>query len=240
VQPSAVHTGLCADPAAELDRLFERMVAPLGAAAELAAMRETYALRGLAEEDLAPDWTAQAERWVTEAVAARVHEPNAMVLATANASGRPTARTVLLKGLDERGFVLFTNRRSRKGREALSNPRAALVVPWLGLQRQILVTGSVSVVSEEESDAYWASRPLGSRIAAAASPQSEVVAAREALEERFRAVEAGGDPVRPPHWGGLRVAPDSVEFWQGRPNRLHDRLRYRRAADGWVVERLAP
>ena len=240
VQPSAVHTGLCDEPAGELDRLVERLVAPLGAAAELAAMRETYALRGLSEEDLAPDWTAQAERWVTEAVAAGLHEPNAMVLATANASGRPTARTVLLKGLDARGFVLFTNRRSRKGREALSNPRAALVVPWLGLQRQILVTGAVSVVAAEESDAYWASRPAGSRIAAAASPQSEVVASREELEERFRAVAAGGEVQRPSHWGGLRVAPDSVEFWQGRPNRLHDRLRYRRAGDRWVVERLAP
>jgi pyridoxamine 5'-phosphate oxidase len=241
VQPSPVHTGLCDDPEAELERLFERLVGPAGAAEELAAMRESYALRGLGEEDLAPDWAAQAERWLTEAVAARVHEPNAMVLATADASGRPSARTVLLKGLDERGFVLFTNRTSRKGREALANPRAALVLPWIALQRQILVTGSVGVVSEEESDAYWATRPRGSQVGAAASPQSQVVGSRAELEERFAAVAAGTGPVaRPPHWGGLRVAPDSVEFWQGRPNRLHDRLRYRRAGDRWVVERLAP
>ena len=242
VQPSAVHTGLCDDPAAELDRLFDRLV---GAAPDLASMRESYALAGLHESDLAPTWLEQATRWLGEAVAAGVHEPNAMTFATAGADGRPTARTVLLKGLDERGFVLFTNRTSRKGREALANPRAALVLPWLALQRQILVTGAVAVVSEEESDAYWASRPRGSQIAAAASPQSRVVAAREELEDLWAGVaerHPDGTPVpRPPHWGGLRIAPDAVELWQGRPNRLHDRLRYRRTdAGAWVVERLAP
>jgi len=244
VQPSPVHTGLCDDPAAELDRLFDRLVGPVGAAEALAAMREAYTQQGLSEQDLAPGWLAQAERWVTEAVAAGVHEPNAMVLATADATGRPSARTVLLKGLDERGFVLFTNRASRKGREALANPRAALVLPWLALQRQMVVTGTVSVVSSEESDAYWATRPRGSQIGAAASPQSEVVASRAELEERFAALEArhrGGPVPRPPHWGGLRVAPDMVELWQGRPDRMHDRLRYRRTAAGdWVIERLAP
>jgi pyridoxamine 5'-phosphate oxidase len=245
VQPSPVHTGLCDDPAAELEHLFARLVGPVGAAQELAAMRETYALQGLSEEDLAPGWCAQADRWVTEALAAGVHEPNAMVLATANASGRPSARTVLLKGLDERGFVLFTNRTSRKGREALANPRAALVLAWPALQRQILVTGAVGLVSDEESDAYWAGRPRGSQIAAAASPQSTVVPSRADLERRWAAVGArhpDGEPVpRPPHWGGLRVAPDAVELWQGRPDRLHDRLRYRRTPDGaWVIERLAP
>jgi pyridoxamine 5'-phosphate oxidase len=242
VQPSAVHTGLCDDPAAELDRLFDRLV---GGAPDLASMRETYALAGLHESDLAPTWVEQATRWVADAIAAGVHEPNAMTLATANADGRPTARTVLLKGLDERGFVLFTNRTSRKGREALANPRAALVLPWLALQRQILVTGAVGVVSEEESDAYWASRPRGSQIAAAASPQSTVVASRAELEQLWSEVAlrhpGDGAVPRPPHWGGLRIAPDAVELWQGRPDRLHDRLRYRRTdAGGWVVERLAP
>jgi pyridoxamine 5'-phosphate oxidase len=242
VQPSAVHTGLCRDPAGELERLFERLV---GSAPDLASMRETYALAGLDEADLAPTWTEQAQRWLGEAVAARVHEPNAMTFATANAEGRPTARTVLLKGLDERGFVLFTNRTSRKGREALANPRAALTLPWLALQRQILVTGALSVVSEEESDAYWATRPRGSQIAAAASPQSTVVGSRaelEALWSQLAQRHSGGTPVpRPPHWGGLRIAPDAVELWQGRPDRLHDRLRYRRTdAGAWVIERLAP
>jgi pyridoxamine 5'-phosphate oxidase len=168
-----------------------------------------------------------------------------MTFATANAEGRPTARTVLLKGLDERGFVLFTNRTSRKGREALANPRAALTLPWLALQRQILVTGAVSVVSEEESDAYWATRPRGSQIAAAASPQSTLVGSRAELEALWSALaqrHPDGTPVpRPPHWGGLRIAPDAVELWQGRPDRLHDRLRYRRTdAGAWVIERLAP
>ena len=165
-------------------------------------------------------------------------------LATANAAAADRA-DVLLKGLDERGFVLFTNRTSRKGREALANPRAALTLPWLALQRQILVTGAVSVVSEEESDAYWATRPRGSQIAAASSPQSTVVGSRADLEALWSALAErhpdGTAVPRPPHWGGLRIAPDAVELWEGRPDRLHDRLRYRRTdAGAWVIERLAP
>lgn len=209
----------------------------------LAAMRRSYELGGLSEADLAPTWLAQVERWLAEAEAAGVTEPNAMVLATASTGGRPSARTVLLKGVDARGFTLYTNLGSRKGREALANRAASLVLPWIDLQRQVVVTGDVEEVAEEEADAYFASRPLGSRLGAWASPQSSVIASREMLEQRRAEAEARfGEAVpRPPHWGGLRVVPDAVEFWQGRPDRLHDRLRFRRAAaDEWVVERLAP
>lgn len=209
----------------------------------LAAMRRSYALGGLSEADLAPTWLAQVERWLAEAEAAGVTEPNAMVLATASPGGRPSARTVLLKGVDARGFTLYTNLGSRKGREALANRAASLVLPWIDLQRQVVVTGDVEEVAEDEADAYFASRPLGSRLGAWASPQSSVIASREMLEQRRAEAEARfGEAVpRPPHWGGLRVVPDAVEFWQGRPDRLHDRLRFRRAAaDEWVVERLAP
>jgi pyridoxamine 5'-phosphate oxidase len=206
-------------------------------------MRRSYELAGLAEDDLAPTWLAQLRRWLEEA--AGVAEPNAMVLATAGADGRPSARTVLLKGLDERGLTFFTNRASRKGRELAANPAASVVLPWYDLQRQVLVTGDVTPVADDESDAYFASRPYGSRIGAVASPQSSVVGSRAALEAARDAAAARhpeGTPVpRPATWGGLRLAPDTVEFWQGRPDRLHYRLRYRRGDGGaWVVERLAP
>jgi pyridoxamine 5'-phosphate oxidase len=244
IQPSPVHTGLCDDPRAELDRLFDRLVRPSAGAEALASMRETYKRAALDEESLAPDWLTQTQQWVADAVGAAVPEPNAMILATADAAGRPTARTVLLKGLDERGFVFFTNRTSRKARQALANPRAALVLLWLPLERQVLVTGSVTTVSEEESDAYWVTRPRGSRLGAAASPQSQVVASREELDGAVSELAArypeGSEVPRPWYWGGLRVVPDSVEFWQGRRDRLHDRLRYRRDGAVWVVERLAP
>jgi pyridoxamine 5'-phosphate oxidase len=166
-----------------------------------------------------------------------------MVVATADAAGTPSARTVLLRGVDERGFAFYTNLGSRKGREALANPRASCVFTWLGLQRQVVVTGAVERVADDEADGYWASRPLPSRVSAAASPQSQVVASRDVLDGAWARVAAQGEDVpRPPHWGGLRVVPDAVEFWQGRRDRFHDRLRFRRHSgrDEWVVERLAP
>jgi len=210
----------------------------------LASMRRSYERGGLREEDLADDWPAQFARWLAEAVAAGLTEPNACTLATAAPDGRPSARTVLLKQVDARGFTVFTNLASRKGREALANPRASIVVPWVDLQRQVVVLGDVERVSDAESDAYFATRPHGSRIGALASPQSQVIPSREVLEQARAALLERfppGTPVpRPPHWGGLRVVPESVEFWQGRPDRLHDRLRFRREDGGFVVERLAP
>jgi pyridoxamine 5'-phosphate oxidase len=208
-------------------------------------MRGLYAADTLDESDLAPDWLAQFERWLDDAINAPLPEPNAMVLATAGADCRPSARTVLLKLVDPRGFVLYTNLESRKGRDAQANPAASLVFPWTQLHRQVVVTGSIEPVDDEEADAYFASRPHGSRLGAIASPQSRVIPSRKVLDkaraELERRYPEGSDVPRPPYWGGLRVVPDAVEFWQGRPDRLHDRLRYRREPDGaWVVERLAP
>jgi len=205
-------------------------------------MRESYRLAALSESDLAASWHEQLSRWLDDAVRSEVTEPNAMVVATAGADGAPGARTVLLKQLDERGLVFNTNLRSRKGRELAGNPRASVVLAWLDLQRQVIVDGNVETVHEAEADAYFASRPLGSRLAALASPQSEVIASREPLERRWAELASSKeDPQRPEWWGGLRVVPSSVEFWQGRENRLHDRLRFRVAGEGgWTVERLAP
>lgn len=214
-------------------------------AARIEAMRDFQELGVLSEDELASTWLEQLERWLAAALAAGIAEPNAMVVATASADGAPGARTVLLRGIDVRGLRFNTNYRSRKGRELAENPRATLVFPWYQLQRQVIVEGDVSRLPPEESDAYFAKRPRASRIAAAASPQSEVVESRERLERRFEELEAEydgvEDPPRPEHWGGYLVEPRSVEFWQGRRNRLHDRLRFRRTgADVWVVERLAP
>ena len=235
IQPGPVHTGLCEDPQALLDRLFAQLVA----LPDLHGMRRIYARSELSEETLAPTWLEQFERWFAEATEIG-RERNAMVVATAG----PGARTVLLKEVTDRGFVFFTNLKSAKGRELAADPRAALVFPWYEQERQILVRGTTELLGEHENDAYFHARPRGSQLSAAVSPQSEVIASRAELERARAELEAStGELVpRPEHWGGIRVIPDSVEFWQGRLDRLHDRLRYRRDGDGddWVVERLAP
>ena len=208
-----------------------------------ADLRKDYTLAGLAEKDLARDPFRQFEKWFAEAQAAKVPEPNAMVLARCTADGRPSTRTVLLKALDGRGFVVYTNYESRKGRELAGNARASLLFPWIAMERQVMVEGTASRVTREESDAYFHSRPRLSQLAAWASNQSSVIGDRALLESAMKALEkqyAGTDVPLPPNWGGFRLAPESVEFWQGRRSRLHDRLRYRRDKEGWVIERLAP
>jgi pyridoxamine 5'-phosphate oxidase len=208
----------------------------------IADIRKDYALRRLDESDAHPDPFRLFQQWLDEAIRAEAAEPTAMTLATADASGRPAARIVLLKGLDERGFVFFTNYESRKGADLAARPAAALAFFWKELERQVRIEGAVEKVSNTENDAYYLSRPLGSRIGAWASPQSQRIDNREWLEERVREAQTrlGDDPARPPHWGGYRVVPDRIEFWQGRQSRLHDRIAYEKRAGAWVRARLAP
>ena len=197
---------------------------------------------GLAEADADRDPIGQFERWFEDALRARLPLPNAMTLATVGADGTPSARSVLLKGIERGGFTFYTNYRSRKGRELEARAAACLVFMWSELERQVRIDGTVERVSAEESDAYFTSRPLGARLSAWASPQSERVPDRAALEAAMAQARAryGDAPPRPPHWGGYRVAPRQIEFWQGRADRLHDRLRYTRAGEHWTIERLAP
>lgn len=219
--------------------------------ARMDAMREDYSLAGLAEEDLAADWVTQFDRWLHDAIVARLPEPNAMVLATSSPVGEVSSRTVLCKGVDATGVVFYTNLGSDKSRDLTANPRAAATFPWIGLQRQVHVRGSVERVDAELTEQYWASRPRASRLGAWASPQSSVLPDRAELDRlQAQVVDRFGGPTDdaagatvvplPDFWGGWRIVPETVEFWQGRRSRLHDRLRYRRTDRDWVVERLAP
>ena len=205
-------------------------------------LRVDYKRGALDEAHADPDPIAQFSRWWDEANAAQVREANAMTLATATADGQPSARTVLLKGFDQSGFVFFTNYQSRKGGELAANPHAALLFFWPELERQVRIDGSVAQTSEQESDEYFRSRPLASRIGAWASPQSQPITSQGWLMARVAemAVRHAGAPTRPPHWGGYRVTPHAIEFWQGRPSRLHDRLLYTKKGSGWNRARLAP
>lgn len=213
---------------------------------ELAELRQEYTYAGLDEADLAPEPVEQFRRWFAAWHEVAVGDPNAMVVSTATPDGRPSVRTVLLRALDADGFVFFSNYESRKGRELAANPHAALLFPWHPLGRQVIVEGPATRLDDAASDAYWATRPRGSQIAAMASPQSQVIADRSVVDERWARLDAelgSGDVPRPVNWGGFRVRHERVEFWQGRERRMHDRLVYRRDAGqpaGWRVERLAP
>lgn len=209
---------------------------------KIADIRTDYKRDALDEAHADPDPIRQFARWWDEALKSEVLEPNAMTLATADEAGRPSVRTVLIKDFDDRGFVFYTNYESRKGRELAANPRAALLFFWRELERQVVVEGTVARVDAAESDSYYASRPLPSRLGAWASPQSQPIPGKAWLLARAAemGVRHGLSPARPPHWGGYRLAPDRLEFWQGRPSRLHDRLAYTQNAGEWYRARLAP
>ena len=210
---------------------------------DASSLRKEYTRAGLEKADVDPDPIVQFHEWFEKVTDADLHEPNAMILATASPDGKPSARTVLLKGYDERGFVFYTNYEGRKANEIEANPMCALLFYWGELERQVRIEGHASRLSGEESDAYFTGRPRGSRLGAWASEQSRPVEDRSVLEERVRALEAeyeGREIPRPPFWGGYRVVPEEIEFWQGRENRLHDRLVYRREHGAWRIERIQP
>jgi pyridoxamine 5'-phosphate oxidase len=213
---------------------------------DLDALRQEYATTPLDVADLAPEPIAQIERWLARWLEVAPNEPGAVILATVDADGRPSARNVLLRGIDERGLTFFTSYESRKGRALRADPRATILFSWVPLLRQIHVEGRAHPIDAESSDAYWATRPRGSQLAAWASEQSSLLSDRAALEASFEEAARryeGGDVPRPPDWGGFRLVPEAVEVWQGRPNRMHDRLRYQRPADrpdAWEVVRLSP